>query len=494
MVSPSVKFFADPIHGAVNLADHELELVSTEFFQRLRWVKQLGVSFYIYPGAVHTRFPHSLGVPHVVSLLISGMKANVIKYNSLLQKGLGSDKFEILSSEAEKELRVAGLLHDIGHFPFSHVLESAIATQVNPTVWDGRHEKIGETIILETEIKDILLDHGFDPNRITNFITKKEILSFAHNQMVSSAIDADRLDYLLRDAYFSGAKYGMYDLARLTQVILPIKIPNTEQELIVIHEKGVPTIEQYLIGRFRMYNQVYMHKTVVFFEQVMRDLYRTVLETTDQIFKHPLTYLNNPYELLDFDDNYFITEVRKIANDEYKQELGDMNDGCVRLAKILTQRKVYKTVLAEVDYYEEKSVFSEHWNEFEEQIREEYEKNKLPYGSVIIPSPKKLLITPTPPLVIGTPPSEPENFFEWMKQANHDVTQQIVLITKKGKLKLATSENSPGLLLSLLSKVKERHYRVYVEPKHAEYVKHIIDKIFPGRRQLTLDETEKPET
>ncbi|HJM17358.1 MAG TPA: HD domain-containing protein [Candidatus Poseidoniia archaeon] len=209
----------DPIHDYIDLTSVEVKLVDTPVYQRLRWIKQLGPSNLVYPGANHTRHEHSMGTCHVV-----GKMADSAGLNSY-----------------EKQLaRVAGLLHDLGHTAFSHLGDEIEGLE--------DHEIRTTKIISETEISDILSDEGIDSNEINKIILGKHKLG----PLVSGDLDGDRLDYLVRDAHYTGVSAGV-DMGRL---IATMTISDSN---LVIKENGLPAVEALLITRSTMYPTVYFH-------------------------------------------------------------------------------------------------------------------------------------------------------------------------------------------------------------------------------------------
>ena len=183
----------DPIHDFVRVNQNELEIIDTPIFQRLRRIKQLSGAHLIYPGAQHTRFEHSLGVMHIASMACQ----------TLLEKS-------IIPLDQIQNLRFAGLLHDIGHGPFSHLFEEIL--QKNQKI---SHEDIGRNIIQKTEIGDLISRNGFSKKSIADTAfgySKHQFL----NEIISGALSADIMDYLLRDGYFTGAEHAKIDHKRLT--------------------------------------------------------------------------------------------------------------------------------------------------------------------------------------------------------------------------------------------------------------------------------------
>jgi len=245
----SVKKIYDEVHGYIDLSDVEIKIVDTPYFQRLRFIKQLAVAWYVYPGATHTRFSHSLGTTHLMGLVAE----------KLAELGY------IHSFEDVQILRLAALLHDIGHTPFSHAIEPFYKDLLGIG-----HEEITRMIILESEIRDILNYFGYDPKTITAIIEGryKEPL---YNQLLSSDIDVDRMDYLIRDATHTGVTYGMIDLQRIISTLVVDGDGN-----IAILDKGIDALENFYLARMHMYKTVYYHKTVVGYETLLRSIYEVL--------------------------------------------------------------------------------------------------------------------------------------------------------------------------------------------------------------------------
>ena len=228
------KIFNDPVYGFISVPYGILfKLVEHPIFQRLRRIKQLSLTHYVYPGALHTRFHHALGALHLMRQAIS----------TLQQKGV-----EISDEEAEA-VQIAILLHDVGHGPFSHTLEH---TLINVT-----HEELS-TWFMEQ------LNEEFD-GALSTAIAIFENRYHKHflYQLVSGQLDMDRMDYLTRDSFFTGVYEGVIGYDRI------IKMLSVENDELVVEEKGIYSIEKFLIARRLMYWQVYLHKTVLSAEQML---------------------------------------------------------------------------------------------------------------------------------------------------------------------------------------------------------------------------------
>lgn len=216
-----MKFIRDSIHGDIFLTQAELEVVDTPEFQRLRRLKQLGMTYIVYPGANHTRFEHSLGALHLA--------------------GSVADKLE-LGKEDKRKLRIAALLHDIGHGPLSHTSEELLERYLNKS-----HEKIARSLIESPAIAHILEE---------NDIEARHIVTILHgSKIISGEFDVDRMDFLVRDAHHTGVGYGIVDLDRLINTM-----QICEGEL-VVEEGGLKAVEALLVARFLMTPTVYLHHT-----------------------------------------------------------------------------------------------------------------------------------------------------------------------------------------------------------------------------------------
>ena len=209
----------DSIHDYIDLDELESSLVDTEPYQRLRWIKQLGSANLVYPGANHTRLEHSIGVSHLVKQMAS-------------QSDVPKDEIPLVS--------IAGLLHDLGHSPYSHLADEL--------PFGKNHVEVTQDIINSSQISDILSDQGLDINEVCNLIKGDH----KYGSLISGDIDGDRLDYLMRDSHYPGVKTGV-DTGRLVT-----KMSITDNEL-VIGESGLPVVETFLTSRSIMFPTVYFH-------------------------------------------------------------------------------------------------------------------------------------------------------------------------------------------------------------------------------------------
>jgi len=222
----------DPIHDFIRVYDHELEIIDSPIFQRLRRIRQLSGAHLTYPAAQHTRFEHSLGVMHIAS-----------------QAGQALKEKEILKSYDIEILRLAGLLHDIGHGPFSHLFEEIIQQK------KISHEDFGKKLILKSVIGDTLSKNGYDKKSVSKIAFGDSKFQYL-NEIVSGALSADMMDYLLRDGYFTGAEHAKIDHKRLTQSL------DIHKKKLALERSALYSFESMMHSRYQMFKAVYFHKTV----------------------------------------------------------------------------------------------------------------------------------------------------------------------------------------------------------------------------------------
>jgi len=258
----------DPIHGFIELDDWERDIVNHSVFQRLRRIRQLGLTDRVYPGATHSRFEHSLGVMHVATKMFDAI---VNRRRGFLEHTYNYDSAGL---EREKRiLRLAALLHDVGHAPFSHTGEDLM-----PEIEEGdqyKHEHYSSAIVANL-MKDVIESHPFNrefeikAQEIAEFLDdrptefQKERLSAGRHLfwkgLVSGQLDADRADYLLRDSHHAGVAYGKYDLERLLSTLTVVENPEIGSPGLAVEEGGWHAVEGLIIARYMMFTQVYFHR------------------------------------------------------------------------------------------------------------------------------------------------------------------------------------------------------------------------------------------
>ncbi|MYL20296.1 HD domain-containing protein [Halobacillus litoralis] len=260
------KVFKDPVHRYVHVRERVIwDLVGTSEFQRLRRVKQLGTSYLTFHGAEHSRFNHSLGVYEIVRRIIENFKDR-----------------PHWNQEERLLCLCAALLHDLGHGPFSHSFEK---------VYKLDHEEFTQAILLgDTEVNQVLsrVEKGF-PKKVADVINKtyenKLVVS-----LISSQIDADRMDYLQRDAYFTGVSYGHFDMERILRVMRPM------EDQVVVKESGMHAVEDYIMSRYQMYWQVYFHPVTRSAEVILTK----ILHRAKELYEDGYTFELEPVHFLSF--------------------------------------------------------------------------------------------------------------------------------------------------------------------------------------------------
>ncbi len=231
------KLFNDPLYGLINFKYELLyEIIDEPSFQRLRRIKQMGLSDYVYSGATHPRFQHVIGATHLLNKAL----------DSLISKGVDISEEDRLASS------VAILCHDMGHGPFSHALEGELVK--------FHHEDITKSFLIQLKKK-----YGSIIEKAEEVFEDRHPKKFLH-QLISSQLDMDRLDYLSRDSYYSGVVEGVVGYDRIIQML------NVEHNFIVVEEKGIHSIEKFLMARYMMYMQVYLHKTSIVAEKMLKSI------------------------------------------------------------------------------------------------------------------------------------------------------------------------------------------------------------------------------
>jgi uncharacterized protein len=395
------KILNDPVYGFITIPSELIfSIIDHPYFQRLRRIKQLGLTDYVYPGALHTRFHHAIGAMHLMSITLDNLR----------HKGI-----EISEDEYEAGL-IAILLHDIGHGPFSHALEFTILQNIP-------HEALSLLVIQRLNKE---LNNKLD---LAIKIFKGEYERKFFNQLVASQLDIDRLDYLQRDCFFTGVSEGAIGADRI------IKMMDIKDDRLVIEEKGIYSIENFLSARRLMYWQVYLHKTTVSAEKMMINLINRAKflmqngqspASTDE-----LAYLlKGNFKLSDFENNETSLDNFLTLDDfdiwgaiKHWKNHGDYI--LKNLSRMFLERNLFKIILRNDEFS---------FSEIEE------EKLKLM---------KKLQI----------PENDLPYFFNHGVLSNHAYlnTEQIFILTKKGSIiDVALAADLPNI--KAMSKIVKKHY------------------------------------
>ena len=321
------KVLKDPVHSYIHI-NYEVvwNCLDSKEFQRLRRIRQLGGDFQVYPTAEHSRFSHSLGVYEIVRRMVTEIKSLSVELSEY-------DKICVM---------LAGLLHDVGHGPFSHAFEH---------VTNHSHEDYTAKIILgETELNQVLTEVSPRlPEDIVSIIEHdhpNDIL----NQIISGQLDADRMDYLLRDSYFSATSYGQFDLERILRTMRVRKIDENKKALVVKYT-GIHSVEDYIMARYQMYWQVYYHPVARSYEAVFIQLFNRL----NDIFKDNKEYFSDMKVLIPFLEKNVVSveEYFKLDENSLLYCCSLIQDKDDEIAADLARRLQNRRLFEYVDYSEE---------------------------------------------------------------------------------------------------------------------------------------------
>lgn len=357
-----VKYINDPVYGGISITRMEMEIIDTPIFQRLRGLRQLARVNYVFPSAEHSRYVHSLGVLYIMGLMTEHLL-----------------KQEMLKEDDVIKMRVAALLHDIGHYPLSHLGEGVYSyckdnenanniIQVNNLMEkrhlyelasshskSAHHEDLGKYIVIHNnDIKEILIKYGLDPLEIGEIFTgERGSRNMVYTQLLHSSLDADRLDYLLRDSYQTGVKYGLVDLQYLVRLLMVVEDSQLTEnnKVLVCNKKGQHVVEHFLMSRYFHYSQVIFHKTNAAFEGMIKSMYIKLVQNGEFIF-NSLEEIHigvNDEKFLNFNDSFL-----EVAFEKFYKETDD--DEYKKLYEMYRERIRPKVVFEIKDLYEESPV------------------------------------------------------------------------------------------------------------------------------------------
>ena len=321
------KVLRDPVHSYIHI-NYEVvwNCLDSKEFQRLRRIRQLGGDFQVYPTAEHSRFSHSLGVYEIVRRMVTEIKSLSMELSEY-------DKICVM---------LAGLLHDVGHGPFSHAFEH---------ITNHSHEDYTAKIILgETELNQVLTEVSPRlPEDIVSIIEHNHPNDIL-NQIISGQLDADRMDYLLRDSYFSATSYGQFDLERILRTMRVRKIDENKKALVVKYT-GIHSVEDYIMARYQMYWQVYYHPVARSYEAVFIQLFNRLKD----IFKENKEYFSDMKVLIPFLEKSVVSveEYFKLDENSLLYCFSLIQDKDDEIAADLARRLQNRRLFEYVDYSEE---------------------------------------------------------------------------------------------------------------------------------------------
>jgi len=280
------KTIRDPLWNTIHLDATAVRIVDTPEFQRLRYIRQLGLAHLVYPGATHTRFDHALGVYHLTSVALRHLRD---------RGGVAPEAWE-----GEELVPYAGLLHDIGHYAFSHALEELEAEHV-----PVHHEEVSQRFFASQTLRDALAPLGLSaPDRIHEIISGESGLPL--RGLVSGSLDLDKMEYLRRDARFCGVPYGEVDVSRLLQGLALLEDPETGAFEVGVHEKAIAALESLLFAKYQMFRNVYWHHGV----RAATGLYKRIVEESVR------AGLLDPEELIGPTDEELLHEIGRRARED----------------------------------------------------------------------------------------------------------------------------------------------------------------------------------
>lgn len=360
----------DNIHGFVSITKAEKDILNSIHFQRLRDLKQLSLAYYVFPSAVHTRFSHSIGVLSIMHRILE--RLDQVNPENVTLKDI-------------KILRMAALLHDVGHYPLSHTIEAAYKelhkeyisnfeaddeeggvvpeyfenlnkkyTKLvkEATSVDGHHERLGAYIIRETGfdggITNILKNNNFEEDEIKEIslvIQGKSSVSW-YNQIIHSELDVDRLDYLLRDSVNTGVKYGNFDFEYLVNNCRLEK--KGEVLTFCIKASATFTVEHFLMARYFWYAQIIFDRTIAIFDYMAKSIYKWLINNR-QVYDYVelLNCVSDPQKFINFNDMYFWEKIRWIIESEEAKGINDY-EFYSKLASMLIERRPLKRIPSNV--------------------------------------------------------------------------------------------------------------------------------------------------
>lgn len=314
------KMVYDPLYGFIALTQLEWEIIHTPYYQRLRWIKQIGFSFYTFPGAEHSRFGHSIGVMFNAHEILRSIG------KAVTDKELHDFSCQTKEKIRHQSIRLAALLHDLGTFCFSHTTEMAYikfgetTNKKNSKGHPDDHEHLGSFIIKNTDfeggITSLLKTYSLDPQMISDLVkgVSPDILA---NQILHSEVDCDRMDYLLRDAHYTGLNYGNYDRDYLLHHFTTFE--SGGESILAIKHNALHCVEDFLNARFAWYSQVVRSSRGAKYDALAEEITFFLLEKGEIYSYSDLLDMvkNDPALFYSFNDQYFMTLIHRLYREEF---------------------------------------------------------------------------------------------------------------------------------------------------------------------------------
>lgn len=431
------KYVYDAVHGYIGITEPELDIIDHKAFQRTHHLRQLGPAYLVYPTATQTRFSHLLGAMFVMTEF-----CNNIRYQ-------GTTAPVITNADGLQKLRLAALLHDIGHYPLSHVVEYVMENE-DP---NACHEKFGQHIITKTGIADVLNKNSYKPAEIVEITTglanKPSYAPVLYKFLLDSDLDVDRVDYLLRDSYYTGVGYGKIDAGRLLNTI------TYDSRHGVVFEKSTEALENFFLGRYHMHKSVYYHKVVTGFEILIELIYKQFLNeklvpNATEVFQLDDDGLYN------YNDNLFFNEITSYNGDSTITR---------EMIKMFLERKPLSSVFAELSLAEKNDTASHH-----QFVVNTLSLSESQLGSIATDA--------------GIPPEWifPKTM-EYKKLLNDDDSRLAVHVIRDGKI-IALSQD-PRSMISILQDYNFNEPRIYTKRNYRTRVRDSITKLFSRTSRAT---------
>jgi HD superfamily phosphohydrolase len=398
----------DVLYGFIPITEWEAKIIDSPYFQRLRWVKQLGFSNYIFPGAEHNRFAHAIGVMHSMHQMIKSLGIDVP------DQDLFNPKAKYEAALLHKSLRIAALLHDLGTFPFSHAIENAYirhgndkhrAFKRNQKELPNSHEHLGSFIIKNTRfpggMTQILEDYHFDVSLISKII-KGDSKYFIANQLMHSDLDADRMDYLFRDSHYTGIKYGQFDRDYILTNLKVFSLGKGQYGF-GIRESAQHAVEDFLISRFNWYSQVIKNSESAKFDIMSSHLTKAFLEEDLMFQFHDILSMIQEQDERFFwwNDIYFMNRCQEIHYKKLTRDIKTMEQLKMLLYRIppktVNHPLFHRRILQTHSKNKERETVLKKIHAYTELLQKTFQKNGTGKEWFLVDIPKKDVAFTSPP-------------------------------------------------------------------------------------------------
>lgn len=476
MAANDTKVIFDNIHGYITLNRVESRILETLYYQRLRWIRQLGFSFYIFPGATHTRHAHALGVSHIMDRVLKSIGL------ATTEEKLFNPKIQDERTVFHRTMRLAAMLHDVGTFPFSHSVEMGYINHYKKKLrhrkpkYKANHEVLGRNLIENTNfeggITKILIEEGIDPKVLSDIISgeSKNVLA---NQLMHADVDADRMDYLIRDAKHTGVNIGLFDLDFLVRNLRTFEDPDDKNQYLCISEDGLNVVDSFLVSRYFWYSQIIHEGTGYKFDLLAAKICEYFLEngliySFDDLIEK---LVPDPYKYFTFDDNYFVGKLHEYLDGRGSHPMiRDLTEMLAR-RQPPAQIRIKPFTSSVVESEEHRATLVSQCEKAVEWLEEEL-KRLDPNAWMIADIPSKDVM-----FTKSAQNLKKETHINPLKSRD-----SVKVLTRDGQLKLLVE--SSNSLMKILSQYRNFIPRVYASPKTYELLQR--KGIFDALRQQTF--------